>query len=108
MGYQVKDNREFSWPVTVHVPNADGGSDSFTFTAKFVVLDPDARRDLSLERDALLGAILHGWDGLEDEDGNPLAFDEGGIAAVARDPFLSAAIVMAYGTALSPEAQRKN
>ena len=107
-GYQLKDAREFEATVTVRVPKAGGQADEFRFDATFVALDAETRRDFGPDRADVLGSILRGWKGLEDESGAPLPFNDESLAAVARDPFLSTAIIMAYGAALSPEAQRKN
>ena len=114
-GYQLIDNRQFDWPVTVHIPNRDGGSDKFSFTATFVARSPedmadsiDAAQSPRAIKADMLGQILVGWNGLQDQDGAPLEFTKDNIAAVARDMFLTNAILTAYRGATSAEMQRKN
>lgn len=113
--YQLIKDRQFKCPVTVQVPNADGGSDKFTFTATFIARDPEHRREMlqsigmgDADRGAIIKDIVADWDGLDDEDGQPLEFSDASIDAVARDAFLPSAIFAAYAKALSAEAQRKN
>ena len=113
--YQMIKDREFEWPVTVNVPNKDGGGDKFTFTATFVARDlnsvPSQLADGISAHEAkveILRGILAGWDGLQDETGKPLEFSDASIDAVARDVFLHKAIFAAYRTATSAEMQRNN
>lgn len=106
---------EVDWPVTVRVPRDGGGVDKHTITVRYRVIDTNSLHERLRGADlndpaatrALLAEHVLAWDGIEDIDGNPLAFTPDTLRALLGLPFFAKALT--YGLmAASAGAPEKN
>jgi hypothetical protein len=110
MAFVRKKVKTFKWPVEVKEPSETkpGKFDSHEFTAIFKRLSRSAISDMAeKEEDALLESILVGWEGIEEEDGAPIAFSKKTLGEFADDPYWVKAVISAY-TATYNEAEVGN
>jgi len=85
------------WPVTVKIPQHGGKTVKATFNARFRVLDEDEQSESSAQGDpAFIARVLVGWQGVEDADGNELAFSDEARDKLAQIPYVKTAIISAY------------
>ena len=93
-----KHDEPIPWPVKISVPlpggkvDAEGG-----FTAHFQFIDTDKVDEISRKPDAeYISTILVGWDGVVDEDGEPVPFSVEARDAMAKNSYIKAAIFAAF------------
>lgn len=85
------------WPVTVPVPQHGGRVAKHRFTAHFAYLPADEIGPASEAGDeAFVARVLVGWDGVQDEHGEPLPFSAEARAALIQIPYVRRALVMAW------------
>lgn len=106
MAVRFSAKRTFTAPATAYVPNMEGGCDEHQFRATFEVGDLDAL--MAESKVQALRTALVGWDGIEDESGSPLPFNEESRELVLRDFVLRQAIVDALISAAAGDPARKN
>lgn len=104
MAFVLKKDSTYKWPVTVEVPIDGGRFKKETFTAIFRKMSRSAFNDL-LEQgdDELVDAIIDGWEGIKDEDGEELPFTEDIKTMLFDDPYVLRGIVAAYTESLTGE-----
>jgi hypothetical protein len=108
MSFVLKKVSSYKWPVAVDVPVDGGKFKKETFTAVFKKMSRSAFNDLIEQGDdALIGEIVEGWDGIKDEDGDPIEFSEEAKAQLFDDPYVLRAVINAYTESLLG-AQAKN
>lgn len=104
----------YFWAVTVELPGATGVVEKHAFDAEFRRLP--ASEIGALQRDAasgaiddnvLLGRVMVGWRGVEDEDGSPLPFTPGNRDRLLDVHPVRPALVRAWFESLEG-ARRKN
>lgn len=97
MAFVRKKVTTFKWPVTVEEP-ADGGTfDSSTFDAVFKRIGRKEFGKLSEKGDLqLLQTILVGWDGITDDEGQPLPFSNTLLKEFVDDPYWIRGVLKAY------------
>ncbi|MCR8922665.1 hypothetical protein NO559_07775 [Dasania sp. GY-MA-18] len=105
---------DFEWPVVIKQPYKGGFKEGVGFTATFAVLDQD---EIDKERAAagtvdsdiaFCKKILKGWDGVDDKNGKPMAFNKTNLNKVLKVPFIRTAIVTDYYRAMNGLARAKN
>lgn len=97
MAFVRKKVKTFKWPVKVEEP-ADGGVFS---TASFTAIFKRVPRSLfeNVEADSelsLLKEIVVGWEGIEDEDGSPVAFSKKALEEFSDDPYWIRGVLRSY------------
>ena len=99
MAFVRKKVKTFKWPVVVKAPSETkaGKFDSHEFTAVFKRVPRSVITKMSDEdENTLLKLILAGWEGIEEEDGTPIVFDEEALEEFADDPYWIKAVINAY------------
>jgi hypothetical protein len=92
-----KKVKTFKWPVTVEEPSDGGTFDSSTFDAVFKRLGRSEFAKLSEKGDVqMLQAVLVGWDGISDEDGQAVPFSQATLKEFADDPYWIRGVLKAY------------
>lgn len=96
------------WPVVIPVPTDGGDIVNHEIQMDFEVIPldelanaaPDAGLDLeTAARDAterFMLDVVKGWDGVEDENGDPIQFTDEALKRLFRLPYAQVAIVRAY------------
>lgn len=108
MAFVLKKASSYKWPVTVDVPVDGGKFKKETFTAIFKKMSRSAFNDLVDQGDdALVGEIIEGWEGIKDEDGDEVEYNEDNKVALFDDPYVLRAVITAYTDSLTG-AQAKN
>lgn len=100
---KIIKNPEFTATVKVQMPVAGGHSDA-SFTGRFKVLsisDSEAFNMLSTEGTTdYLRAILLGWDGVVDDDGTPISFNDESRDQLIDIPYVRVALLSTYNSAM--------
>jgi hypothetical protein len=98
MTFILKKTASIKWPVTVQKA-ADGGKfKEYKFDAVFKEIGRDRFNELIDEGDeALTNEILLGWEKIQDEEGNPIEFNEENKKALLDDFTAMKAVIEAYG-----------
>jgi len=94
--FKFAEKREVLWPVTISVPSKDGdGSiDEHVVKVRFELLsrtDAQAIQDDPETGNDVLPARIKGWSDIFDEDGNPIEFSPGNLAALLDVPYIERA-----------------
>lgn len=113
--FKIAQNPTYKWPVTVHIPSDGGKFTKATFTAEFRALAQgeierviEQGRGGDMDAD-LLRECLAGWSGVQDGDGNELAYSEEARATLANIAYVRAAVVTAFLESITGGgARRKN
>lgn len=107
---KIVKNPEFSVQVKVLVPT-DRGQVEHSFKARFRALtrSEEAQYDVfsAASTDDFIRRIVVGWEGLHDEDGQPLEFSEAALNTLIDLHYVRQAIVQAY-TAMISGAKNPN
>ena len=99
MAFVRKKVKTFKWPVKVKEPSADraGEFDTFEFVALFKRVKLSEIEQMGDESGLpLLKKVLVGWEGIEDEDGNPVPFSSKELELFADDVDWLKAVLSAY------------
>jgi hypothetical protein len=89
MTFILKKTASIKWPVTVQKA-ADGGKfKEYKFDAVF--------KEIGRDRFNELIEILLGWEKIQDEEGNPIEFNEENKKALLDDFTAMKAVIEAYG-----------
>lgn len=100
---KIVKNPEFTSKVKVQVP-VEGGTQEQSFTARFRALsvsEGEVFNMLSTEGNTdFLRAILIGWDGVKDEDGEAISFNDASRDQILDIPFVRVAILQTYNQAV--------
>jgi hypothetical protein len=108
MAFVLKKVSSYKWPVSVDVPVDGGKFKKETFTAVFKKMSRSAFNDLVEQGDdALIGEIVEGWEGVKDEDGEEIEYNEAMRDELFDDPYVMRAVITAYTESLLG-AQAKN
>lgn len=109
---KIKTTHSYSWPVEVSEP-ADGGRfDKRTFDVTFRVIPQDQIDQIldgSKVDQTLLKTVVTGWQGVVDEDDNPVPFSPAALDQLINIPYCRVGLVDAFlGSIGGDGARRKN
>ncbi|RID89678.1 hypothetical protein D2N39_21940 [Gemmobacter lutimaris] len=101
--FKLLQKPEFSHTVKLSVP-VDGGHDTQTFTARFRALpvsEVTAHDTMTAEGTATyLREILTGWEGVVDDAGEEIAFNDATRDRMIDLPFVRVALLETYNAAM--------
>ncbi|WP_087022404.1 hypothetical protein [Thaumasiovibrio subtropicus] len=98
-----------AWPATVSLATDNGEIQTHEITLDLVLLDTGEFNDLSRQGDpAFFKKVIKGWDGIGDENGDPLPFNTKTLKAAVQNPAFTAAALSAYMDAAQGRAATKN
>lgn len=98
--FKMQKKETFQWPVSVNIPKDGGGFNTHEFTGEFK-LQEQSRLDRLLElsktddRD-VLKELLVGWAGVQDSNGEVLAFNEENRDQLIDIPYVRSALLKCY------------
>ncbi len=114
--FRLEESHEFDWPVDIRKPvgvDARGKPkfDTHRITCTFRALPLDeAAAELEADgetpRAPLLQRVLTGWEGVQDETGEPLPCTPDNIARLIRIGYVGSVIVEAYFRALTGRTEK--
>lgn len=108
MAFVLKKVSSYKWPVSVEVPVDGGKFKKETFTAIFKKMSRSAFNDLiEAGDDALIDQIVEGWEGVKDEDGDEVEYNDENKVALFDDPYVLRAVITAYTDSVTG-SQAKN
>lgn len=112
MAYRIVKRAEYLYPVSVDVVQDGGAVVTFEFNAKFKRL-PDAQiteirtaPGKYTDRD-VAEMVLVGWDGVQDESGNPMPFNPDTLNALLAENGVPFSVASAWFASINKEL-RKN
>jgi len=83
------------WQVEIDV-----GADIIEFTGVFNILDDASLESVKDDDIRFISAVLIGWEGIEDENGEPLAFSSDNLRFLSGNPIVRSSIINAYYSCL--------
>lgn len=103
--FVVTTEHEFTWPVTVKVPQDGGTYARFSFAARFRQLSKEEREEIrgprAVDDSAIVRKAVIGWDDqIVDEDRNPVPFSREALDALIDVPYVLQAFARAYTEAM--------
>ena len=102
MAFVLKKTASYKWPVTVETPIDGGKFETQAFEAVFKKISRSAFNNLvDKGDDALVGEILLGWEGINDDAGKPVPFTEKNKQQLCDDPYVLRALIQAYADSLT-------
>lgn len=110
MAFKLAKSPTFKAPVTALTPNERGGFDKETFTAEFKRVsmeDLDQYKEQNMTHYQILDLVLVGFEGLLDEDNEPVAFTEATKAALLGITSAVNGLIYAFYSTLN-KAPEKN
>ena len=109
MAFVLKKTKTVKWPVTFQKA-ADGGKfKKQTFTAVFKEIVRKQFDDLiDKGDDPLVNEILIGWEGIQDEEGNEVSFEEETKKQLLDDFSIMKSIIETYGQVIYGGGLEKN
>lgn len=100
--FVLKKVSSYKWPVEVSVPVDGGKFAKQTFTAVFRKMSRTAFNDLIDEGDdALIDEIVEGWEGIKDEQGDDLVYNDENRTLLFDDPYVMRAVIQAYTNSIT-------
>lgn len=107
----AKEQTTVAWPVKVQVPQPGGKFVEQKFSADLLILD-QAETEEIIKQDGgdvnLLRTVVKGASELQDQHGEPIAFEPKVLELLISIPYVRVAMVEAYFDAASGGAKRKN
>jgi len=108
MAFVLKKVSSYKWPVTVEVPVDGGKFKKETFTAVFKRMSRSAFNDLvEAGDDALVDQIIEGWEGVKDEDGDEVEYNDENKVMLFDDPHVLRGVITAFTESITG-SQAKN
>lgn len=120
--FKIDISKTYFFPVTVELPE-DGKHKKISFDAEFNRLSktenraiferfPSASEDTDIENpikdDEILDLVFVGWKGIQDADGEPLAYSETAREKVLEIQGVSNGIIAAWFASIAGSAKAKN
>ena len=99
MAFVRKKTKVYSWPVEVKTPSETkiGEFDSNEFNGKFIRLSRSQLNDFeSASEYEALKKVLVGWDGVNEEDGTPIEFNDKTLKEFSEDIDFVAGVLDAF------------
>ena len=113
MAFVLKQSDTYTWPVSVDIP-VDGHHQRSTFEGKFKRVSQSRIREMGQEIEdgtitdgEMVAEVLVDWDGIDDDDGNPVKFSPSTLKQLIDVPMVATAIATAYFESIAG-AKRKN
>ena len=114
--FKLSTKKSYKRNIKIDVPQDMGKTERQTFVMEFKQLSVSETKDLIEEAqnerisdEDMLRRYVLGWDGIVDEDGNPLDFTTSNLEAVMDVPYVRKAIMAAFiEDVFGKEAVRKN
>lgn len=101
--FKLLQNPEFDHTVKVQLP-VNGGHEAQTFTGRFRALsisDTEQHNTLTTEgTNQYLRAIFVGWEGVSDDQGEPVQFNDANRDRMIDLPFVRMALLETYNAAM--------
>ena len=114
MSFILSQGNSYKWPVVHDMPVDGGKHERHTFDAEFKRITQSRIRQMGeqienneITESELVTEVLLGWDGINDEDGNPIKFSQKALAQVIDVPMLATCISKAFFDSIAG-AKRKN
>ena len=104
MAFVLKQGDSYKWPVVYDMPVDGGKHERHTFDAEF--MGEQIENNEITEAD-LVSEVLLGWDGINDEDGNPIKYSQKALSLVIDVPMLATSISKAFFDSIAG-SKRKN
>ena len=102
MAFVFKKATSYKWPVTVESPVDGGKFKKQTFTAVFKKMSRSSFNDLiEAGDDAFVSDIIVDWEGIKDEDGDDVPFNESNKAMLFDDPYVLRGVIEAYSESIT-------
>lgn len=109
--FKFKKIKSVRWPVSVPVPVDGGKTEAAEFEAEFLYLDEPSLQRLLIDsagnNKEQLRKVVVGWNGLLDENDEPLPFSQDNLEVVTDYPYIALAMIEAFG-AMQRGAAAKN
>lgn len=102
MAFVISDKMTVEWPVDVQVPQNGGKTKTHTFTATFEILSQDEYDRailLSVKDHEFIAKIMVGFEGLLDDNGHEIEYNDDNLYTICKYPFMRVAIIQAYNAA---------
>lgn len=97
MAFVRKRSGTFKWPVTVEFPVDGGKFEKELFDAIFKRIGRSDFQDLADKGDVdLIEAVLVGWEGMQDEEGDDIPFSHSALKEQLDDPCWTKGVIAAY------------
>jgi hypothetical protein len=99
MSFIRRKRGTFKWPAKIEYPIDNGNFELCQFTAIFNTLSRSEYDELTNSGDdfAYMKRLLAGWEGMEEEDGTPIEFNEENLKAFIEDRYWILGIIKSYG-----------
>jgi len=114
MSFVLKQGNSYKWPVVYDMPVDGGKHERHTFDAEFKRITQSRIRQMGeqienneITESELVTEVLLGWDGINDDDGNPIKFSQKALDQVIDVPMLATSISKAFFDSIAG-AKRKN
>ena len=114
MAFILKTSDSYSWPVAIDIPVDHGKHERRTFDAQFKRVNQSRIREMGeliesgdLTDIALVQEVLVGWDGINDEDGNPVKFSNNALMQICEIPMAATGIAQVFFQSIAG-SKRKN
>ena len=102
MAFVLKKTASYKWEVKVEVPVDGNQFETQAFEAVFKKISRSAFNNLvDKGDDALVGEILLGWEGINDDTSKPVPFTEKNKDQLCDDPYVLRALIQAYADSLT-------
>jgi len=103
--FQLVDDYEFWWPVTIKLPQDGGGFAKRAIEVRFRVktqdeIDAIAALAIDAMDQELVKAVVTGWRGIETADGDDLPFSSENLARLVALTFWRVPVLATYFNAL--------
>src|SRR6266853_6202464 len=95
MPFKLAQVRKVKWPVDVQIPLDGGKVRKVRFTGELEILTSD-EYETELAQGDVLARVLTGWEGVQDEAGEPIEFSEEERAKLCAIPYVRLALMQAY------------
>ena len=114
MAFTLKTSDSYKWPVSIDIPVDHGKHERRTFDAEFKRITQSRVREMGEMIEAgqitdveLVQEVLIGWDGISDEDANPVKFSNNALIQLCEIPMAATAISRVFFESIAG-AKRKN
>jgi len=114
MSFVLKQSNTYKWPVSIDIPVDGGKHQRHTFDGEFRRITQSRVREMGQLIEAgdlndvdVVNEVLIGWDGIDDDDGNPVKFSKVALSQLVDVPLVATAIATAFFDSIAG-AKRKN
>ena len=95
--FKLKSKLSVQWPVVINMPIDGGKTQAIECSASLKILPQDEFDSFAKKGDAqLLEKVVTGWDGIANEDGQPLTFSPENLKQLTAIPYVRQGLLKAY------------